>query len=277
MSEGRMWDEETRSWVPMGPRPVDRSREARSARGIAWFFAAACFVLVVAATFSVTVVLSRDDSIRRADPAPTIPVTTLPVAGSIPGIGPPPGADVAAYLANRAAAFTGAAAGEQTERIAVVSFKAYVKETDARLALGDLDVKAWLLAPPGQAPTVVTDGLEAWSSRQREADEKERGEIAALIPTSGNDPEFQAFYRSEVARLDKAIAEVSPDAEVVFAAVVVAPPSDLADVAGEETVRLVDIGPAGNATDDEQEWRGLRPEEQSRAGQPAVRPVADAD
>lgn len=270
-----MWDDETRSWVPMGPRPPDRSREARSARGIARFFAAACFVLVVAATFSATVALSRDDSITQTLPEPTIPVTTLPVAGSVPGIGPPPGADVAAYLANRSAALTGASAGEQGERLAIVSFKAYENEDSSRRVLGDRDVKAWLVAAPGQAPTLVTDGLEAWSSRQRQADEKERDEIAALIPTSGNDPAFQAFYRAEVARLDKAIAEVSPDAEVVFAAVVVATPQDLSKVADGEAVRLVDIGPAGDTEGDEKQWRGLRPEEQERAAQPATRPVAE--
>lgn len=142
--------------------------------------------------------------------------------------------------------------------------------------MGSLRVHGVLAAAPGGRPSLVVEGLDSWAEEQRKADEIERDEIAKLLPTA-EDPAFRAFYESELERLDAAIADVSPDSEVVFAVVVEGDAGDLRSVAAQDGVRLVDVGEAGEspAAADDLAYRGLRPEETVRTGEPATRPVGE--
>lgn len=273
----QMWDEDTGSWVPMGARPRYESQDARAARWVVRLLATSVFVAVVGVVFVVTVLASRDDD-RSPSPraAGESPVTT--VVRPLSGIGPAPASRVDDYIAVRAEALRSLPPTDTAPRTALVSLRTYSPEADARKAVGPAKVVGFLVAVPGGGPTVVTQSLASWSEQQRRADIEERDAIAALIPTSGNDPGFQACYRKEVARLDKAIAAASPTAPVVFAVAVEAAPEDLRRLAADAAVRMVDIGTAVAGTGDPSpdpspQWRGLRPEETATAGEPVLRPL----
>ena len=158
------------------------------------------------------------------------------------------------------------------ERMAVVSLDGYATEADARTKVGPVTVDALLAAAPGAHPSVVTNGLTAWAKSQREADELERTEIAKLLPTVDKSDPFRPFYESELVRLDAAIESVSPTSPVVFGLVVRAPAETLKTLAATAGVRLVDVGESAQAEPDAV-YRGLRPEETVKAGQPATRPL----
>ncbi len=127
------------------------------------------------------------------------------------------------------------------------------------------------MAAPGAHPSVVTNGLEAWAKNQRAADEIERTEIRKLLPTV-TDAAFKSFYESEVARLTTAIENASPTSAVVFGLVVRGPADTLRTLAGTAGVRLVDVGD-GPTSAPGASFRGVRPEETTKVGQPATRPV----
>ena len=132
-------------------------------------------------------------------------------------------------------------------------------------------MEALLAAAPGAHPSVVTNGLEAWAKSQRQADEIERDEIRKLLPTVEESDPFKSFYESELVRLDTAIANVSPTSAVVFGLVVRGPAEALKALAATPGVRLVDVGEAAKPEPDAV-FRGLRPEETAKVGQPATRP-----
>ncbi len=251
-----------RSLLPPEARAVG---DARAARITLRLFAAAVFVLVVGAVFAYTVTQERDDTDAPAATG-TAPPNTAPVPSDT-DVGPPSGADIGAYLEDRRQALA-AATGE---RVAVISFDAYASESDARAKVGPVPVDALLAAAPGAHPSLVTTGLEAWAKSQRQADELEREEIRKLLPTV-DDPVFRPFYESEIVRLDAAIASVSPTSAVVYGLVVRAPAETLKALAATEGVRLVDVGAVATAKP-EGARRGLRPEETTKSGQPATRPV----
>jgi len=257
-----------REYQGLPPQEDQYGRDALAARRTIRFFAVAVFVLVVGAAFAFTVTRERDGASETGSKNPTPSATTDAVTGATDGaIGPGAGADVGAYLEARRQALTTATG----ERLAVVSFDAYVPETDARAATGSVTVDALLAAAPGAKPSLVTDGLEAWAKSQRQTDQLERDEIRKLLPTVTNDPAFKQFYESELVRLDAAIENVSPTSAVVFGLVVRGPAEALKTLAATPGVRLVDVGPA--LTADDVTFKGVRPEETAKVGQPATRPV----
>lgn len=220
------------------------------------------FVVVVGAVLVVSLALALRDESPSSAGSPGAD------AGSVGGLGPPPGADLVSYVENRRAALA-AASGE---RVAVVSFHRYTTDAEARATAGGAEVLAVLAAIPGGAPSVVDGEVASWLEEQQESTRTERDEIQKLIPTSGNDPEFKAFYEQEVARLNRLLDSVKPDSDLVFAVVVRAPAAQLQAVAGNADVRLVDIGPSA-AADPKAEYRGIRPEEKVTANNPPTRPV----
>lgn len=247
--------------------PAERAvLEARAARRTVQFFAVAVFVLVVGAVFAFTVTRERDE---ERPPSRGVTGTTSPgaAAAADSSIGPLAGNEVGPYLDERKQAVA-AATGD---RVAVISFESYVTEADARAKVGAVPVDALLAAAPGAHPSVVLNGLEGWAKSQRAADEVEATEIRKLLPTV-TDPAFKQFYESELVRLDTAIKNASPTSDVVFGLVVRAPADSLRTLAATGGIRLVDVGDgptsAAGAT-----FRGLRPEETTKVGQPATRPV----
>ncbi len=241
--------------------------EARAARRTVRFFAVAVFVLVVGAAFAYTVTRERDGGGSSTSSGITGTTSAAAAAAADASIGPDANAEVGAYLDARKqdlAVATG-------DRVAVVSFDGYLSEADARAKVGSLKVDALLAAAPGAHPSVVTNGLEAWAKSQRQADEIERNEIRRLLPTV-DDPAFKAFYESEVVRLENAIANASPTSAVVFGLALRGPADSLRTLAATAGVRLVDVGDAATSAPGAV-FRGLRPEETAKVGQPATRPV----
>ena len=84
---------------------------------------------------------------------------------------------------------------------------------------------------------------------------------------------FKKFYESELVRLDTAIENVSPTSPVVFGARRAGPGGRPAGRSRATAgVRLVDVGESATAAPGAV-YRGLRPEETAKVGQPATRPV----
>jgi hypothetical protein len=249
-------DEPRPPWAPPQPSQRDHVEAVWTAR----FLGVALFVLVVGGTFALTVYLQRPDGPVVEEAKPVAPVADE-------AIGPVAGTPVPPYIGDRKLALAAA----QDARVAVVSLAAYASEADARAAVGSIEVIGFLVAAPGATPVTVTDGLDAWAKEQAKADESERAEIKSLIPTV-DDVAFKKFYESEVVRLDKAIADVSPTSPVVFGVVVRAPATDLQAIGAKPGVRLVDVGVTAQTKPDAA-FRGLRPEETEKAGLPPNRPV----
>jgi len=252
------------AWL-LPPDTRAASGDARAAKRTLRLFAVAVFVLVVGAAFAFTATRGSDGGSSGND-KPSTDATTG--AATVDDIGPGSGGDVGAYLDARKQALALATG----ERVAVVSLDGYATEADARAKVGAMPVQALLAAAPGARPTVVTNGLTAWAKSQREADELERDEIRKLLPTVEKSDPFRPFYESELVRLDAAIESVSPTSPVVFGLVVRGPAETLKTLAATPGVRLVDVGDAAQAKPDAV-FRGLRPEETAKAGQPATRPL----
>jgi hypothetical protein len=252
-------DEPPSPWVP--PKPSTTDRDHREAVWTARFMGFALFVLVVGGAFALTVYLQKPDGSGEAE------VTESVVPEAEQSIGPLAGSTVLSYIGDRKLVLASA----QGERVAVVSLGAYASEADARAVVGSLPVVGFIVAAPGANPVTVTTGLDVWAREQAKADEVERNEIKSLIPTV-DDPNFKKFYESEVVRLDKAIASVSPASPVVFAVIVRGPAADLQALGAKPGVRLVDVGLTAQTTPDTA-YRGLRPEETEKAGLPPNRPV----
>jgi hypothetical protein len=250
-------DEPGPAWAP--PKTTDRDHV--EAVWTARLLAVALFVLVVGAAFSLTVYLQKPDGSGQVE------VTKSTVAEADQAIGPVAGTPVTAYVGDRKLALATA----QGDRVAVVSMAAYANEAQSRAAVGSLQVVGFIVAAPGATPVTVTGGLDAWAKEQAKADEAERNEIKSLIPTV-DDAAFKKFYESEVVRLDKAIADVSPTSPVVFAVIVRGPSAELQALGTKPGVRLVDVGQTGDVKPDTS-FRGLRPEETDKTGLPPNRPV----
>jgi hypothetical protein len=233
------------------------------------FFAVAVFVLVVGAVFAFTVTRERGGSPSSSSSGRTTTTSAAVGAAADDSIGPAVGADVGAYLDERKQVLATATG----DRVAVVSFDAYVSEADARGKVTSVGgrVDALLAAAPGGHPSTVADGLDAWAKSQRQSDVVDRDEIKRLLPTV-DDPVFKKFYESELVRLDAAIDSASPTSTVVFGVVVVGPADSLRALATTAGVRLVDVGQAATSAPGAV-FKGLRPEETTKAGQPTTRPV----
>ena len=247
--------------------PVYDDGDERAARRTVRLLAVAVFVAVVALTVFVSLWALGDGdsgSDRAGNPGPVETVTTLPPP---PEVGPARGTELAAYVTSRKAAL----AAVRDERVAVVSLTKYSTQAQVKTLLGATPIVSLLVAPTGTAPAVVTGDLAEWVKGQTAANTAERDEIKKLIPTV-TDPAFKTFYNQEVTRLDKALANFAPTSSMVFGVVVRAPAAALQALGAKAEVRLVDV--AGTATlPPETVYRGLRPEEVAKAGEPAMRPV----
>ena len=246
-------------------RPISDDRDERAARWTVRFLAVALFVAVVGGALVFSLNALGDDA--PAGPAAARSSDTVPTVPAPPELGPPQGVDVAGYVAGRKAALAAA----RDERVAVVSLAKYSTQAQARALVGSLPVVALLVAPPGLGPSVVVGDLAAWTRTQTEATRTERDEIKKLIPTV-TDPAFKTFYIQEVDRLDKALKNFAPESAMVFGVVVRGPAPALQALGARPEVRLVDVGET--AVDDPKAvYRGLRPEEQTKANDPPLRPV----
>lgn len=261
---------------PGGPYPGgqpsgdDRASE-RAARLTLTCLAASFAVLIVGVVVFFTVRTLREDAGSSTTPAvedlPPVAPTPEEAARIVGGIGPPPGGDVVTYITARKEALA-AATGD---RVAVVSLAKYQTEARARAAVGSVEVLHLLAAAPGGQPATVTGALGPWVALQTTEARLERDEIQKLIPTV-DDAQFKDFYRKEVDRLNKLLAGIQPTSELVFAVVVKAPAPVLQELANKTDVRLVDVGPSADP-DPKRNYRGLRPEETSKANEPNTRPV----
>ena len=242
--------------------PVYDEGDERAARRTVRLFAVALFVAVAAVTVFVSLsALEDSDPAVSRDAAET--VTTLPPP---PEVGPKPGTDLAPYIAGRKAAL----AATRDERVAVVSLARYSTQAQAKALIGTTPVVSLLVAPAGTAPSVVTGDLAAWVKTATADTTAERDEIKKLIPTV-SDPAFKAFYTQEVARLDKALTNFAPTSAFVFGVVVRGPAAALQALGAKAEVRLVDVADTATPPVDIV-YRGLRPEEVAKAGEPAMRP-----
>ena len=242
----------------------DDHGDDRAARRTVRFLAVAVFVAVLAATVYVSLSALGDEPALSGDAAPPGPVETLPPPTQV---GPPPGTELAGYVTARKAAL----AAVRDERVAVISLAKYSTEAQAKTLVGATPIVSLLVAPRGTGPAVVTGDLAAWAKTQTAANTAERDEIKRLLPTV-TDPAFKAFYAEEIARLDNALKSVAPDSAIVFGVVVRAPAAALQALGARAEVRLVDVAETASPTADAV-YRGLRPEEIAKAGEPAMRPT----
>lgn len=248
-----------------------RPGSQRAARLTLTCLAASFAVLFVGLVvfFTVRTLRTSDDNpaVSSAESGP--PATTAEDAARVVGgVGPPAGTEIPAYIEAR----KGVLATLTGDRIAVVSLANYATEAQARVHVGSAEVVALLAAAPGGQPMVVTTDIAAWAASQMADARAERDELNKLIPTVRDDPTFQAFYRSEVERLNKLISGIRPNGAHVFGVVVKAPAPILQELGRKPEVRLVDAGP-GIEPAPRSEYRGLRPEETAKANEPNTRPL----
>lgn len=177
-------------------------------------------------------------------------------------IGPLPGATLEAYERSARRALSEASGRRQ----AVVSFRRYVTEGDARASVPG--ATALLVAAPSGVPRMVTD-VAVWAQEERAEALAEKGELEALIPTV-EDPAFAAQYRRDIARLERLVDRIDPAGRIVFGAVIEDEVVELRALAKTAGVRLVDVAreDSGEVTS----FRGLRPEETEVANDPPTRP-----
>lgn len=180
-------------------------------------------------------------------------------------VGPLPGTDVVAYVAERMAAVAAA----DGSRGAVVSLTAYRRDAEARDLAGGLVVEGLFVAAPGGEPSLVEDVSE-WAEAARQDAVAERAELARILPTV-DEPDFARQYEEDIARLDRLVRSIDPRAAVVFALAVRGDAAALRELAADPAVRLVDV--SGGSRFSRANLRALRPEETVRAGEPRTRPV----
>lgn len=239
----------------------------RAARRTVRLLAVAVFVAVLAVTVYVSLSALGDDpapdgAAARLGGAET--VATLPPPTQV---GPAPGTELAGYVTSRKSALAAA----RDERVAVVSLVKYSTQAQAKAVVGATPIVSLLVAPSGTGPEVVTGDLAAWVKTKTAATIAEREEIKKLLPTV-SDPAFQTFYTEEIVRLDKALKSFAPDSAMVFGVVVRGPAAALQALGARPDVRLVDVAVTATPTADAV-YRGLRPEEVAKAGEPAMRPT----
>jgi hypothetical protein len=246
------------SFDPSGGEPT--GTDDRSSRRVLVLFAVS---LIVVGLGGLAAVLA----LGRHRDTPTVSGGGSAGTLEVGGLGPAPGQDLPAYMAERAKALA-AATGE---RAAVVSLASYKSEAQARAAAGKLAVTSLLAAVPGGSPSVVNGPMSQWVNAQVAEQRSERDEMQKLIPTV-DDPQFKDFYRQEVERITKLIDTLRPDGTFVYGMVVRGPVPALQALAARPGVRLVDLAPGAEVRPDVP-IRGVRPEEKQRANDPPKRPV----
>jgi hypothetical protein len=229
--------------------------------------AASVAVLVVGIVVFFTVRTLREREGAGA-PALNAPPATTPddAARLVGGIGPPPGTDVSTYMTARQQTL-GSATGPH---VAVVSLSDYATEKKARALVGSNEVVALLACAPGGQPAVVTGTLADWVNDQTASAKADRDEIQKLLPTV-SDQSFKSFYKSELDRLNGLISSIDPTSDLIFGVVVRGDAAALQALQQKDGVRLVDVG--GADPDPKANYRGLRPEETTKANDPNTRPT----
>ena len=252
------------------PRYDDDTVSERKARLTLTILAASFIVLMIGVVvfFTVKSIRQREQGTDVPVVEQTRPTTPEEAARVVGGLGPPQGTQVAQYITTRKEALATATG----DRIAVVSFAKYQTEARAKSLAAPAEVVALLVAPPGGQPSVVTKDLTTWAREQTAEVRAERAEIEKLIPTARNDPSFQAFYRTELERLDKLLNAIKPSGELVFGAVVKSAVPALQQLGTKTEVRLVDVGNSAEPLP-RLDYRGLRPEETTKANEPNTRPL----
>ncbi|HVF32610.1 MAG TPA: hypothetical protein VM933_06195, partial [Acidimicrobiales bacterium] len=185
------------------------------------------------------------------------------------GLGPLPGTAVAAYV--RAA--EAEVRSVEGRRAAVVSFRGYSSPEEAVELVDGTHVVSWLVALPGGRPQELAPDrdLVAWTKAQRDEAVAEKKALEQLLPTV-EDPDFERQYQDDIDHL-AALLAVGPDRrDVVFGALVVGSGDALRAVAARRGVLLVDLDP-DSTPPPPTAYVGLRPEEDSDAGEPATRPT----
>lgn len=158
-------------------------------------------------------------------------------------------------------------------RLAVVSLRAYATVEEARKVLGGgsgPEIVTLLAAPPGGGPVPLQGDMRAWVDAQKEAARKEREGFEGMLADSTGEDKRQ--FEEDIRRLRGLVDRLKPTTPVVFAAVVRADAQRLRDLAGSPGVAFVDIGTSARAVPEAQ-YRGVRPEETTKAGTPDYRPL----
>lgn len=181
-------------------------------------------------------------------------------------IGPEPGTPLSVHVTERAAAL------RETEgrRVAVVSLTGYSSVETAEDLVGELDLDSFLVTMVGDEPR-RTDDVAATRRRVVADARAQLEELEGLAPTVEDDPDYSAFYASEIERYRLLLAEHERD-DIVHGVVVVGSVAELRALASRASVRLVDVGRSSTLARDAS-VRGLRPEEEATAGEPMFRPA----
>lgn len=233
--------------------------------------------LVVAAVFLTgsAVALERSGSADRATNARKTVEATIPTT-----LGPAPGSKVAAYVgATRKRAVLVSQAAPDKTYTALVSFNRYLTAEQARLLLGDLEVKKVLahvklpnaeVLPIPVTSTLVADvGVSfAAISKRKVRDRKEFVNLAATITgATKEERQFKAFYADAARTAALEAAAYGKNCSCIFAALVRGKARDLAALPALSGVRAVDIG---GGDDDTLQLQPLLPEQTVTVTRPAT-------
>jgi len=224
--------------------------------------AAAALVLVLGVGVAAVIAQRRVDNKEKG-----VLLGQQQSGGAVVSIGPLDGTGIAQYIQERQAALQKA----NGDRAAVVSLDKYVTEGAARAAVGQLHIVALLAAPPGGAPSVVTGDMAAWAQQQKATAADQLNQTKELLQNGVDDPDYKAFYQSEVARLTKLVGSIDPKGNVVFGVVVTGSAAELQALAKTPDIRLVDVAPSAKVND-QTDYRGIHPEQSSTVKQNDPRP-----
>jgi hypothetical protein len=194
-----------------------------------------------------------------------------PAAGVV--VGPPVGAEVGAYVAERRDAL--AALPDGATRLAVVSFDDYRAPDQVAAALPEAVVAhlvQYRLPAEGEPPLeteVVAGDVTGSVSRAVEAAVQpvlaEIDELRGLLASDTvDDPAYEAEYERRLSELQAVRNLLDAGQRVVFAVVVEGPAGALRDLAGQPGVRLVDLAD-GDARPNDAAFYGLLPEDRDQA------------
>lgn len=243
---------------PAASESVDR--DLRAARRTLVFFV----VALAAAVTGVVMVLAGD---RGDDGASTVAGArdTGLAEVATARLGPSAGVSVERYVGERRDALDEV----EGRRVAVVSLTGYSTAATVDDLLDGLEFDRYLVAVVGGGPVSTRDVSGTLADVVDDATEQ-LAELEEIAPTVEGDPDYEAFYATEIERYRR-LLEAAGDDAVVFGVVVAGPASRLRALASRASVRLVDVGETDQLRADAPVG-GLRPEETATVGEPAFRP-----
>ncbi len=190
-------------------------------------------------------------------------------SASVGTVGPVVATAVDPYLASRREAL---AAADDGERVAVVSFDTFLEPGEAATVLQGLDAHLVQYRLPERTPRpaevqVADAGIQGQLAAEIDdvvaTLQQEEAEVRSTLESGVEDESFRADYE---ARLDELVAlrnTLRSDPAIVFAAVVTGPVDALRELAGRDTVRLVDLAPP-DVPVAETTFYGVLPSDQER-------------